>query len=256
LALGVARAEVPIPAPTAPGGSVVPLSGPVTLGNASVTEAPRLVRSRTHYSQAGATGDMEIRFSSFVTKTQEGGKDVVLVRGEDFSMDMPGMPTPPADKIREMVSKVEAKAVVDRSSGAVDVSVTGGDGPTAASVEQFARVLAKGLFGGRTLKQGEEVLSYDTEDLGTAGNTGMVLNVSGTVAGRSSGGGRDYVVISGEGPATAQGQEIGRVVFMSYVDEATGVPAWTRTSLVMNIPDPANPMSMDMEQIDEVMILE
>jgi hypothetical protein len=235
---------------------VTPLSGPVTIGDAPVRDAPRLVRSRTHYQQGGNSGEMEIRFSSFVTKTVEGNRVTLTVKGDDFSLDMPGASKPPEGEVRAMISKVEAKAVIDRAKGTTDVSVTGGTGPTAASVEKFAQVLAKGMFGGQTLTQGQQVLSYDTDDLGTGAGTGMAMNVNGHVAGAASGGGRDYVVISGEGPALAQGQQIGAVSFVSYVDRATGLPAWTHTTLTMDIPDAENPMKMDMEQVDEVMILE
>ncbi|MCF8479379.1 MAG: hypothetical protein K9H25_03005 [Rhodospirillum sp.] len=254
---GPARAEVPTPAPQAPAASVVPLSGPVTLGDGPVTDAPRLVWSRTHFEQGENNGDMEIRFSSFVTKTVEGHQATLTVRGDDFSMDMPGMAGPPPDQIRAMIAKVEAKAVVDRAKNTTEISVTGGDGgPVTASVEKFAQVLAKGMFSGKTLTQGQQVLSYDSEDLGTGAGTGMAMNVNGHVAGGASGGGRDYVVISGEGPAVAQGRQIGAVAFVSYVDRITGLPAWTHTTLTMDIPDAQNPMKMDMEQIDEVMILE
>ncbi|WP_413205549.1 hypothetical protein [Rhodospirillum sp. A1_3_36] len=253
---GSAWAAVPTPSPHAPAASVTPLSGPVTIGDATVTDAPRLVQSRTQYEQGGNKGEMEIRFSSFVTKTVEGNRVTLTVKGDDFSMDMPGAAKPPEEDIRAMISKVEAKAVIDRAKGATTVSVTGGTGPTAASVEKFAQVLAKGMFGGQTLSQGQEVLSYNTEDLGTGAGTGLTMAVKGHVAGGASGGGRDYVVISGEGPALAQGHQIGAVSFVSYVDRLTGLPAWTHTTLTMDIPDTQNPMKMDMEQTDEVMILE
>ncbi|MBK1663374.1 hypothetical protein CKO38_02425 [Rhodospirillum rubrum] len=250
----LAWAEVPTPSPLPPADPVVPISGSVSIGDAPVSDAPRLLRAVTDFSQGGGPGGhMEVRFSSFVSKTSKGDTLSLRMRGDDLSMQMPGLPPLPTEEMQAIIRQTEVLATADKRTGKVTVQAKGTAllGPVGTSLEQFARVMAKAFFGGRTVRQGETILTYTGDDLGVgAPDQRVTVSVTGKVTGRASAGGRDYVVINGGGPISAANGAAGSVEFTAFIDRATGLPAWSETNVSLDMGRQGG--SMKMHQVDEI----
>lgn len=281
LAGEAAEADIATPAPMPPGGRPRSFDGAIRLGAAPVREAVRLIQARADLTTPAGPQRLDLRLAATLSVTHPGdspgdgpgdGTTVVRLVAEDIQMDAPGLPPLPRAAMRHSVAGLAVTAfaaadgsvTVDRPRprpglGALDpigVATLGREG-----LAGYARLLAKATLSGRSIRMGETVFRLEAADLGQAGmarggaSAGPApgIDLAARVTGLAEGAGHRFVVVEGEGPVTLAGGPGGSLTFVVYIDQATGLPMWSRSALTLDTPTTA---ALTLIQTDEVVILD